>query len=63
MAVQTEIAHQIVRVEEEDHRKKLLLDPRPPEEMNRDILRAMTSTGLGYWLTVGVLATLVLIGL
>jgi Ni/Fe-hydrogenase subunit HybB-like protein len=62
MPVKTEAARPVVWVEEE-HRRKLLLDPRAPEEMNRDILRALRSTGFGYWLSVGVLASLVAIGL
>ncbi len=59
MSVQTET----LTLVETEHRRKLLLDPIPVEEMNRIILKAMTTTGRGYWITVGILALLVLIGL
>lgn len=47
----------------EEWRKRLLLDPRPAEEMNRMVLKAMTTFGWKYWLTVGILALLALVGL
>lgn len=46
-----------------EHTQKLLLDPRPPEEMNANIIAAMRRTGRGYWLVVAVLALIVLVGL
>jgi Ni/Fe-hydrogenase subunit HybB-like protein len=45
---------------EEEHRKSLLLDPRPQEELNTMVLEAMQRTGREYWIVVGVLAVLAL---
>jgi molybdopterin-containing oxidoreductase family membrane subunit len=45
---------------EEEHRKSLLLDPRPQEELNDMVLEAMQRTGREYWIVVGVLAVLAL---
>ncbi len=47
----------------EEWRKRLLLDPRPAEEMNHMVLKAMTTFGWRYWVVVGILALLALIGL
>ncbi|MCL7455029.1 MAG: polysulfide reductase NrfD [Anaerolineae bacterium] len=47
---------------EEEHRKTLLLDPRPQEELNTMVLEAMQRTGREYWVVVGVLAVLALGG-
>jgi molybdopterin-containing oxidoreductase family membrane subunit len=40
----------------------LLLDPRPQEELNQMVLESMNRTGLDYWIVVGVLALLALVG-
>ncbi len=53
----------LVWPEEEDPREHLLLDPRPPEEMNAMILNAMARTGLGFWTLTGLTGLLILIGL
>lgn len=45
---------------EEEHRKSLLLDPRPQEELNTMVLEAMQRTGREYWIVVGVLVVLAL---
>ena len=45
---------------EEEHRKSLLLDPRPQEELNTMVLEAMQRTGREYWIVVGLLAFLAL---
>jgi molybdopterin-containing oxidoreductase family membrane subunit len=45
---------------EEKHRKSLLLDPRPQEELNTMVLEAMQRTGREYWIVVGVLVVLAL---
>lgn len=63
MSVKTKTLPPLVWPEEEEPRRKLLLDPRPPEEMNRGILEAMRRTGAGFWAAVSVLGALVLIGL
>ncbi len=42
--------------------KPLLLDPIPQEEMNHMVLESMHRTGARYWLVVGVLAVLALVG-
>jgi len=63
MSVKTKPLPTLVWPEEEEAQKHLLLDPRPPEEMNQQILEAMQRTSPEYWLTVGVLALFVFIGL
>jgi len=45
---------------EEEHRKSLLLDPRPQEELNTMVLEAMQRTGREYWIVVGILVVLAL---
>ncbi|MCL4368578.1 MAG: polysulfide reductase NrfD [Actinobacteria bacterium] len=45
----------------DDPRQHLLLDPRPREELNRMVMEAMRSTPPSFWVTVGVLALLVLV--
>ncbi len=56
-------SEQLVWAEEEDPQEHLLLDPRPPEEMNRMILEAMSRTGPRFWIGVGILGVLILVGL
>lgn len=62
MSVETKTAP-LVWVETEDPREHLLLDPRPPEEMNQMIMDAMHRTGPGWWALVIVTGALILIGL
>ncbi len=46
---------------ETEPKDRLLLDPIPQEEMNQIMLRPMLRTGPAYWLTVAVLATIVIV--
>lgn len=46
---------------EDEPKDRLLLDPIPQEEMNQIMLRPMLKAGPGYWLTVAVLATIVIV--
>lgn len=48
---------------EDDPKDRLLLDPIPQEEMNQMMLRPMLKASPGYWLTVGILALIVIGGL
>ena len=48
---------------EEDPKERLLLDPIPQEEMNQIMLRPMLKQGPGYWLTVAILALVVVVAL
>ncbi len=48
---------------EKKRRQHLLLDPRPQEEINQMVLESMQRTGRDYWIIVGVLALIALIGL
>lgn len=43
--------------------ERLLLDPIPQEEMNQIMLRPMLKASPGYWLTVGILALVVVLAL
>ncbi len=56
-------ARPLIWPQEDDPKERLLLDPRPPEEMNETILQAMYRTGPGYWVMISVLAILMLVGL
>ncbi|MFQ5577982.1 MAG: NrfD/PsrC family molybdoenzyme membrane anchor subunit, partial [Anaerolineae bacterium] len=54
----------LVWPEEEDPKKEhLLLDPRPPEEMNEMIMNAMSRTGPWFWTLVTITGLGILIGL
>src|SRR5512136_277790 len=44
---------------EDDPKERLLLDPRPQEEMNRIMLRPMFSASAGWWLVVAILTAIV----
>lgn len=46
---------------QDDPSERLLLDPLPQEEMNQIMLKPMLKAGPGYWLTVAVLALIVLV--
>lgn len=46
---------------QDDPNERLLLDPIPQEEMNQIMLKPMLKAGPGYWLTVAILATIVLV--
>ncbi len=46
---------------QDDPKERLLLDPIPQEEMNQIMLKPMMKAGPGYWLTVAVLASIVLV--
>jgi molybdopterin-containing oxidoreductase family membrane subunit len=48
---------------EDDPKERLLLDPIPQEEMNQMMLRPMMKQSGGYWLTVVILAAIVIFGL
>jgi molybdopterin-containing oxidoreductase family membrane subunit len=48
---------------EDDPKERLLLDPIPQEDMNQMMLRPMMKQSGGYWLTVGILAAVVIFGL
>ena len=54
---------ELVWKEEEDPRERLLLDPRPAEELNQMILEAMHRTGPRFWIVVTILGVLILVGL
>ncbi len=47
---------------EEEYSQPLLLDPRPPEEMNRLVIDSLYRTGLDYWIVVTVLTVLAIGG-
>src|SRR5512139_3715605 len=47
----------------DDPKERLLLDPIPQEEMNQIMLRPMLKAGPGYWVTVAILALIVIFGL
>lgn len=46
---------------QDDPSERLLLDPIPQEEMNQIMLKPMLKAGPGYWLTVAILASIVLV--
>lgn len=46
---------------QDDPKDRLLLDPIPQEEMNQIMLKPMMKAGPGYWLTVAILASIVLV--
>ncbi len=45
---------------QDDPKDRLLLDPIPQEDMNQLMLRPMLKTSVGYWVTVALLAAVVL---
>ncbi|MFQ5459780.1 MAG: NrfD/PsrC family molybdoenzyme membrane anchor subunit, partial [Anaerolineae bacterium] len=47
----------------DEYRERLLLDPRPTEDLNSMVLDAMRRGGRKYWATVAVLASLAILGL
>ena len=63
MSVEATTVTSAVELEHAVWRRRLLLDPRPRDEMNRMILKPMMSTGWRYWAVVAILALLVFIGL
>jgi Ni/Fe-hydrogenase subunit HybB-like protein len=56
-----ELSEPLIWPESEDPHEKLLLDPRPPAEMNAMVLNAMTTTSRRYWIFIAVLVVLVLV--
>ncbi len=50
------------RSEEAVREKHLLLDPRPRAELNRMVLESLHRTGTSYWIVIGVLAVITLVG-
>lgn len=48
---------------DDDPKERLLLDPIPQEEMNQMVLRPMLKASAGYWLTVVILALVVIFAL
>ena len=48
--------------EEEERERHLLLDPKPQGEMNQMVMDSMSRTGLEFWIVMGILAVLALVG-